>query len=94
MSRRPGIGAWWFEKYSSDVLPRDYVVAGGAKKPVPRYYAKKYAQDNEAGYELVKEAREAAAVSRSEVGRLRERLAAREAITLSERSLLQKERKV
>lgn len=39
MSRRPGIGAEWIDKYQSDVFPRDFVVVvGGRKVGVPRYY--------------------------------------------------------
>lgn len=38
MSRRPGIGAWWLDKYLSDVLPRDYALVDGFKGKVPRYY--------------------------------------------------------
>lgn len=40
MSLKPGIGANWFHKFSSDVYPRDFVVAGGSKLPVPKYYHK------------------------------------------------------
>lgn len=43
MSRRPGIGAWWLDKYRSDVLPCDYVIKDGRKIKVPRYYANKFA---------------------------------------------------
>jgi len=39
MSRRPGIGKGWIDKYCKDVFPRDFVVVeGGAKVAVPRFY--------------------------------------------------------
>nr|QJB19149.1 MAG: replication initiator protein [Microvirus sp.] len=39
MSRRPGIGARWFELYHSDVFPSDEVVLrGGIKCRPPKYY--------------------------------------------------------
>jgi len=38
MSRRPGLGAKWFEKYLSDVYPDDYVVMKGKKFRPPKYY--------------------------------------------------------
>ncbi len=40
MSRRPGLGRDWFEKYSSDVFPADEVpvVGFGVFRGVPRYY--------------------------------------------------------
>lgn len=44
MSVKPGIGAEWFKKFKSDMLPCDYVVADGVKVPVPRYYEKLYAK--------------------------------------------------
>lgn len=38
MSRRPGIGRGWLEKYLSDVYPSDEVVVNGAVSKPPRYY--------------------------------------------------------
>lgn len=38
MSRRPGIGAWWYERFSGDLLPHDFAVLSGSRFPVPRYY--------------------------------------------------------
>ena len=38
MSRKPGIGKTWFEKYQSDVYPHDYCEINGKKIPPPRYY--------------------------------------------------------
>lgn len=38
MSRRPGIGADWIEKYKSDVYPSDEVIINEAKARPPRFY--------------------------------------------------------
>jgi len=38
MSRRPGIGSLWFDKFSSDVYPHDYVIVNGRKCRPPKYY--------------------------------------------------------
>lgn len=38
MSRRPGIGASWFEKYKTDVYPKDFFTVNGNKMRPPRYY--------------------------------------------------------
>lgn len=38
MSRRPGIGRLWYEKYADEVLKDDTVVANGARMLPPRYY--------------------------------------------------------
>ena len=38
MSLRPGIGAGWFQKFGSDVFPRDEVVTRGFPSKPPRFY--------------------------------------------------------
>lgn len=43
MSRNPGIGASWLEKFHGDVYPSDQVVHDGFAYPVPRYYDAKVA---------------------------------------------------
>lgn len=59
MSRRPGIGRAWLDKYMSDVYPADrVVVAGQAQKP-PQYYDKVYGLLAPAEMGAIKEARSA-----------------------------------
>ncbi len=41
MSRRPGIGSNWFDRFSSDVFPRDEVVHDGRRFRPPRFYDSK-----------------------------------------------------
>lgn len=52
MSRRPGIGDRWFNEFSCDAFPSDFVVVEGQKKPVPRFYKRRlderYAPENDA----------------------------------------------
>lgn len=38
MSRRPGIGKGWFDKFKSDVFPLDRVVVNGKETRPPRFY--------------------------------------------------------
>lgn len=38
MSRRPGIGVPWFNKFADDAFPSDFVTVEGRKLPVPRLY--------------------------------------------------------
>jgi hypothetical protein len=38
MSRRPGIGSAWFEKFTKDVYPKDFFTIRGVKYRPPRYY--------------------------------------------------------
>lgn len=45
MSRRPGIGAYWFDRYSCD-LQRGFIVEpGGARRRLPRFYKTKLMRD-------------------------------------------------
>lgn len=43
MSRRPGIGALWLDKFWSDVYPRGKVVVNGLEANPPRFYRKRFA---------------------------------------------------
>lgn len=38
MSRRPGIGQGWLDKYGGDAFPSDFVIVEGRRLPVPGYY--------------------------------------------------------
>ncbi len=40
MSRRPGIGAGWFDKFSAEVYPSDEVIVRGKSTRPPRFYDK------------------------------------------------------
>lgn len=42
MSRRPGIGAGWLERFGKDVFPWDEVVMRGKKFKPPKFYLGKY----------------------------------------------------
>lgn len=58
MSRRPGIGATWFDKYESDVFPSDYtIIREGIKSKPPKYYSSKYSLTHPLTMEEIKEAR-------------------------------------
>lgn len=49
MSRRPGIGAVWMDRFDCDVYPNDYVVMRGKEMKAPKYYdrIKKEKQEKE-----------------------------------------------
>ena len=38
MSRKPGIGSTWLQKYKSDVFPSDEVISNGRQARPPRFY--------------------------------------------------------
>lgn len=86
MSRRPGIGSRWFDRFKSDAFPSDFVVVDGRKKPVPRYYVSKL-DDLEAAtldrQRLRKEFRDLEARRRRRANETPERLAVREEVTIS-----------
>lgn len=42
MSRRPGIGAGWYDKFKDDVFPSDEVIFDGKRFRPPKFYDKAY----------------------------------------------------
>lgn len=50
MSRRPGIGSDWFERFSADLFPHDFAIdPEGRKWKVPRYYRDRFEATADAG---------------------------------------------
>ena len=58
MSLKPGIGAGWFDKYSSEVYPNDRVIIRGKEAKPPRAYDKLLQDHNPVMFERIKAARE------------------------------------
>lgn len=46
MSLRPAIGRRWYEKFGSDVLPRDVAISENVSYRVPRYYEKLFGAES------------------------------------------------
>ena len=59
MSRRPGIGRDWYEKFKGDLFPSDEVPVPGAGvfKRVPRYYEEIFGMEDPLSLEEIKEIR-------------------------------------
>lgn len=57
MSRRPGIGKPWLDKYTSDVYPHDRVVLRGQLMRPPKYYDSLFELANPEVFDDVKESR-------------------------------------
>lgn len=57
MSRRPGVGASWFDKFHSDLFPHDYAIFKGYRMKVPRYYNKLFKARWPEKYEEIRQAR-------------------------------------
>lgn len=81
MSRRPGIGRGWLEKYASDVYPHDYVVIrNGIKCKPPKYYDKIFDGWNPEEMHNIKTRRKFLALQSDEHERSWERMEVKEAI--------------
>lgn len=88
MSRRPGIGRDYFEKYGGQLVAGDFVVIEGRKLPTPRYYRRLLEKQNPELFESLKAIREREAYSaRSKAERRPARLAAREVVTAAKRGM-------
>lgn len=58
MSRRPGIGKGWYEKFKGDVYPLDRVVVRGNDTRPPRFYDSLFAREDPSAFALIKIKRE------------------------------------
>lgn len=89
MSRRPGIGKPWLDRYQSDVYPDDFVVVNGVRMKVPRFYDIQLEKFEPVLHGEIKARRYDRAVSvRSDC--TPERLKVREVVTLSKLSRLKR----
>ena len=88
MSRRPGIGEPWLQKWHTDVYPHDFVVVNGKKCKPPKYYDTLMCDDF---IEEIKDIRKARAEEHAD-NNSDERLAVREKIqTLKQERILRRE---
>lgn len=62
MSRRPGIGKNWLNKFQTDIYPGDFVVIDNKKMRPPKYYDTQLELSDPESYEIIKENRVAAAL--------------------------------
>lgn len=91
MSRRPALGLSWLKKFKSDVFPSNFVVVDGRKKPLPRYYLGKLAEDEAEVLKrdrLRKEHRDLEGRRRRRANATPERLAVREEVQAGRESRL------
>lgn len=91
MSRRPGIGKDWYEKYKTDVFPSDDVPVPGSGvfKKVPRYYESLLEGEEPEVLESVKEARRVFREAHKEEY-TRERLMAKYKVAVAKRDMLKR----
>lgn len=86
-SRRPGIGAAWFEKWKSDAFPSDFLIVDGRKHSVPSYYFKKLAEEEQSKFKRERKWKSHARKSDN----TSERLRVREQVKISNISRLKRE---
>lgn len=79
MSRMPGIGKPWLDKFKTDVFPGDFVVIDGKKFRTPRYYDTAYETSNPVDHKKLKWTRKAKALKHKD-NQTPERLRVREQI--------------
>lgn len=89
MSRKPGIGKPWLDKFSTDVYPEDYIVLRGKKLKPPKYYNAQYEKVYPSDYEKIKNRRIVNAKKHS-YNNTRDRLTVRETIQKYKFNLLKR----
>lgn len=63
MSRRPGIGTNWYEKYKTDIYPKGILVFNSRKQMPPKFYDQKHKQEDPDNFEEIKIRRKSAAAN-------------------------------
>lgn len=58
MSRRPGIGKKWYEKYKGEVYPNDKIFLRGIQAKPPKFYDKQLEKENPSEMAIIKIQRE------------------------------------
>lgn len=87
MSRRPGIGSGWYEKFMTDVYPSDEIIINNKKMRPPKFYDAKYEISDRTEFVKIKRQRVKDAEKHSE-DQTPERLKVREAVQKSQIKLL------
>lgn len=91
MSRRPGLGASWFDRYCDDVYPQDVVVLDGKKYRPPQFYDR-LLQDRDPAMWRKVEARRNEWVQKHSEDLTPDRLEVKERIINARQSLFAKDR--
>lgn len=89
MSRRPGVARAWYDRFSSDCFPSDYLTVNGRRHKVPRYYSSLYEQHDVFAHWDVKQRRRESAKAHV-LDNTPSRLAVREQVTRAQLSVLKR----
>ena len=90
MSRRPGIGRRFFDKYKSDLYPKDFITHNGKKFKAPKYYDKIYDSIDPESLDKIKNKRKLD-FSKHSSDNTKQRLSQREKVLLSKCKILKRE---
>lgn len=66
MSRRPGIGKGWFDKFEGDVYPKDFITMNGKKLSAPKFYDRLFEITNPDEFKKIKLRRKTEAKKRED----------------------------
>lgn len=83
MSRMPGIGKPWLDKYGKDAYPEGRIIIRGRKVHTPRYYDQQFKKHDPLGYEALEYSRQIDALAHAHDQRT-ERLQARERVAAAQ----------
>lgn len=89
MSRRPGIGKNWLDKYTSDIYNADFVVINGRKMRAPKFYDTQFELSNPAEMLKLKGKRKKTGLKHADNNTLR-RLQTRERVKKSQIEFLER----
>jgi len=89
MSRRPGLGSSWYDKYKKDVYPSDEVIHHGKFQKPPKFYDRSCERADPEIFELVKAKRKAFANAHKE-NSTTEKLLVREEVKKAQVTRLQR----
>lgn len=90
MSRRPGIGRPWLDRYCASVFPEDFVVVRGVKMKPPKFYDRQFEIQSPKVAEKIKRRRMSKALKRKS-DNTPERLRVREKVTRARVKRLKRE---
>jgi len=82
MSRMPGIGTQWYDQFSDDAFPSDFIVMDGKKTAVPKFYTRKLKKEDRDTHDDIKKQRRKKTMNREFIRHQHPpRLAVREEVT-------------
>lgn len=91
MSRRPGLGKGWYDKFEPDCYPSDYAIINGSRVQIPKFYDKNLEQTNPQLLKQVKIKRlQTQNKPKAKSNRTKDRLLVRETVKKSQISTLKR----